>query len=77
MITENNPILPRKVDLEKNPSGTELKIAQHRELEKHGKYVTIPGDKTHTMIFIKDGENAEKKITAFLEKINKRPLRWN
>lgn len=42
MITENDPILPRKVDLEKNPSGTELKIAQHRELEKHGKYVTIP-----------------------------------
>ena len=25
MITENDPILPRKVDLEKNPSGTELK----------------------------------------------------
>ena len=33
---ENDPMLPRKVDLEKNPSGTELKIAQHRELEKHG-----------------------------------------
>lgn len=48
MITENDPILLRKVDLEKNPSGTELKIAQHRELEKHGKYVTIPGDKTRT-----------------------------
>lgn len=43
MITENDPMLPRKVDLEKNPSGTELKIAQHRELEKHGKYVAIPG----------------------------------
>lgn len=27
MITENDPMLPRKVDLEKNPSGTELKIA--------------------------------------------------
>ena len=39
MITENDPMLPRKVDLEKNPSGTELKIAQHRELEKHGKHV--------------------------------------
>lgn len=35
MITENDPMLPRKVDLEKNPSGTELKIAQHRELELH------------------------------------------
>ena len=40
MITENDPMLPRKVDLEKNPSGTELKIAQHRELEKHGRQNT-------------------------------------
>lgn len=55
MITENDPMLPRKVDLEKNPSGTELKIAQHRELEKHGKYVAIPGDKTRTRVFVRDG----------------------
>lgn len=54
-----------------------MKISQQKELEKTGRYVAIPGDKTHTMIFVKDGENAEKKITAFLEKINKRPLRWN
>ena len=53
------------------------KINYQKELEKTGRYVAIPGDKTHAMIFIKDGENAEKKITAFLEKINKRPLRWN
>lgn len=44
MITENDPMIPRKVDLEKNPSGTELKIARQREMEKHGKYVAIPGD---------------------------------
>ena len=88
MITENDPILPRKVDLEKNPSGTELKIAQHRELEKHGKYVAIPGDKTRTRIFVRNGktrtrifvrngEDAEKKIAAYLERINNRPQRWN
>ena len=55
MITENDPMLPRKVDLEKNPSGTELKIAQQREREKHGRYVSVPGDKTHTRIFVRDG----------------------
>lgn len=65
MITENDPMLPRKVDLEKNPSGTELKIAQHRELEKHGKYVAIPGDKTRTRIFVRNGEDVEKKIAAY------------
>ena len=45
MITENDPMLPRKVDLEKNPSGTELKIAQQREREKHGRYVSVPETK--------------------------------
>ena len=77
MITENDPILPRKVDLEKNPSGTELKIAQHRELEKHGRYVAIPGDKSHTRIFVRNGEDTGKKIAAYLERINNRPQRWN
>lgn len=77
MITENDPMVPRKVDLEKNPKGTELKIAQHRELEKHGRYVSIPGDKTHTQIFVCDGEDAEKRIAAYLERINNRPQRWN
>lgn len=77
MKKSQDPIVQRKVDLEENPKGTMLKESQQKELEKTGRYVAIPGDKTHTMIFIKDGENAEKKITAFLEKINKRPLRWN
>ena len=67
MITENDPMLPRKVDLEKNPSGTELKIAQQREREKHGRYVSVPGDKTYTRIFVRDGEDAEKKIATYLE----------
>lgn len=77
MKKSQDPIVQRKVDLEENPKRTMLKVSQQRDLEKNGIYVAIPGDKTHTMIFIKDGENAEKKITAFLEKINKRPLRWN
>lgn len=65
MITENDPMVPRKVDLEKNPKGTELKIAQHRELEKH------------TRIFVRNGENVEKRIAAYLDRINNRPQRWN
>lgn len=77
MITAEDPIISRKIDLNKNPSGTELKIAQHRELEKHGKYVAIPGDKTRTRIFVRNGEDAEKKIAAYLERINNRPQKWN
>lgn len=77
MITENDPMVTRKVDLEKNPSGTELKIARQREMEKHGKYVAVPGDKTRTRIFVRNGENVEKKIAAYLERINNRPQRWN
>lgn len=48
MITENDQMLPHKMDLEKNPSGTELKIAQHRELEKHGRYVATPPRRQNT-----------------------------
>lgn len=77
MITENDPMIPRKVDLEKNPSGTELKIDRQREMEKHGKYVAVPGDKTRTRIFVRNGENVDKKIAAYLERINNRPQRWN
>ena len=77
MITENDPMLPRKMELDKNPHGTELKISQQKELEKHGRYVAIPGDKTRTRIFVRNGENAEKKIAAYLERINNRPQRWN
>lgn len=72
-----DPILARKADLEKNPKGTELKIAQQREMEKHGRYVAIPGDKTRTRVFVRDGEDAEKKIAAYLERINNRPQKWN
>ena len=77
MIDAGDPMIPRKMDLEKNPTGTELKVAQQREREKTGRYVTIPGDKTRTRIFVRDGEDSEKKIAAYLERINNRPQRWN
>lgn len=62
MITEGNPLIPRKIDLEKNPSGTELKIERQREIEKNGRYVAIPGDKTHTRIFVKNGKMLPVKL---------------
>lgn len=74
MITENDPMIPRKVDLEKNPSGTELKIARQREMKKHGKYVAVPGDKTRTRIFVRNGENVEKKIAAYFVRLSVRRL---
>lgn len=77
MIDAGDPLLPRKVDLEKNPVGTELKVAQQREREKKGRYVTISGDKSRTRIFVYDDEDAEKKIDAYLKRINNRPSRWN
>ena len=55
MITDNP--LKSKIDLEKNPKGTELKVALQREREKSGRYVSIPGDKSHTKIFVRDGED--------------------
>lgn len=75
MITDNP--LKSKIDLEKNPKGTDIKVAKHREREKHGKYVAIPGDKLHTRIFVRNGEDPEKRIASYLERINNRPQKWN
>ena len=72
-----NDTVVKKIDLEKNPNGTEIKVYQQREREKHGWYVAIPGDKTRTRIFVRNSEDAEKKIAAYLERINNRPQRWN
>jgi hypothetical protein len=66
-----------KIDLEKNPKGTELKVALQREREKNGRYVSIPGDKSHTKIFVRDGEDPEKRILSFIKKINNRTTMWN
>ena len=66
-----------KIDLEKNPKGTELKVALQREREKNGRYVSIPGDKSHTKIFVRYGEDPEKRILSFIKKINNRTTKWN
>mgnify|MGYP000230643329 CR=1 FL=1 len=77
MNNDNDSFLKIKADLDKNPDGTDVKIAHHRHIEKHGRYVAIPGDKNHTRIFVRDGEDQEKRIAAYLERINNRPQKWN
>ena len=42
------------------------------EMRAVTKAVDIPGDKTRTRIFVRNGEDAEKKIAAYLEKIKNR-----
>lgn len=72
-----DPVIDRKMELDRNPAGTHLKVAQQLEREKTGRYVAIPGDKTRTRIFVRNGEDAEKKIAAYLERISSRPKMWN
>lgn len=40
-----DPIIERKMELDRNPAGTHLKVAQQREREKTGRYVAIPATK--------------------------------
>lgn len=72
-----DPIIERKMELDRNPAGTNLKVAQQREREKTGRYVAIPGDKTRTRVFVRDGEDPEKRIAAYLERISNRLQRLN
>lgn len=64
------------VDLDRNPHGTDLKVSRQREREKNGRYYPV-GDKCHTLVFVRAGEDADKKIAQYLEKVNNRPLLWN
>ena len=64
------------VDLDRNPHGTDLKVSWQREREKNGRYYPV-GDKSHTRIFVRDDEDAGKKVTSYLERINNRPNQWN
>lgn len=66
----------KAVDLDRNPYGVEKKVFQQQEREKGGRYYPV-GDKCHTLVFVRDGEDAKKKIAAYLERINNRPNRWN
>lgn len=77
MKESQDPMIPRKMELDKNPHGTELKVMQQKEREKHGRYVTVPGDKTRTRIFVRNGEDPEKRIASYLERINNRSQKWN
>lgn len=77
MKESQDPMIPRKMELDRNPSGTHLKVAQQREREKTGRHVAIPGDKTRTRVFVRDGEDPEKRIAAYLERISNRPQKWN
>ena len=56
MKESQDPMIPRKMELDKNTQGTELKISKQKELKKQGRQVALPGVKTHNMILIKDGE---------------------
>lgn len=38
------------------------------DLEENGRYVPVPGDKNHTMIFVRNGDDPEKRIAAYLER---------
>lgn len=66
----------KAVDLDRNPHGVEKKVFQQQEREKGGRYHPA-GDKCHTLVFVRAGEDADKKIAQYLEKVNNRPLRWN
>lgn len=72
-----DPIIERKMELDRNPAGTHLKVIQQHEREKTGRYVAIPGDKTRTRVFVRDGEDPEKRIAAYLERVGNRPKKWN
>ncbi len=66
----------KAVDLDKNPHGTDLKVIRQRERERTGRYYPV-GDKCHTQIFVRDGEDPKEKIVAYLERISSRPKMWN
>lgn len=67
----------RKASLDENPKGIELKVLAQRDWKKCGRYYAIPEDKTNTMIFVRDGEDAKKKIAAFMERVKNRTKMWN
>ena len=77
MHTElKGPMAARKYDISTNPKGTELKVEQQREKEKHGRFVTVC-ERPLTRIFVRNEEDKEERKRAFLEKMRNRPNRWN
>lgn len=66
-----DPMAPRRPDTSENPVGTERSIARQREKERHGHFVRVDD---RTMIFVRDGEDAKKKIAAFQKQVKNRPI---
>lgn len=71
-----DPIIERKDDLSGNPRGTHEKMERQREKERHGHFVTV-NCKPPTQIFVRDGEDAQERINAYLQRISNRPKMWN
>ena len=61
-------IQKEKPDLDANPSGTASKVALQREREKRGRFVAVPGDKIHTRIFVRNGQDPASCIDKFLKR---------
>lgn len=77
MIHEmKDPIIERKDDLSGNPRGTHEKVLRQREKERHGRFVTV-NCKPPTQIFVRDGEDEQKRINAYLQRISNRLKMWN
>lgn len=74
MIKENDPMIPRKDNNDENPKGVEVKMMNQREKEKKGRFVKAG---TKTWILVGNHEDAEKRVTAYMEKINNRPQKWD
>lgn len=69
-----DPITPRRPDISANPVGTEEYIIKQREKEQQGRFVRVD---FKTLIFVRDGEDADKKIAAFQERVKNRSKMWN
>ncbi len=66
MTTQSNPMIERKADLDKNPTGTSLKVKEQLQREKNGRYVRA---NNNTLLFVPDGQDVAAKVSAFLKKI--------
>ena len=69
-----DPITPRRPDISTNPVGTGEYIIKQREKEQQGRFVRVD---FKTLIFVRNGEDADKRISAFLDKVKNRPKMWS
>lgn len=76
MTAEEDIRMSTAIEIGKNPPGTLKEVARQKEREKGGRYYPV-GDKCHTLVFVRAGEDVEMKIAAYLERMKNRPQRWN